>query len=389
MFRNLRLSLDEGYVLWIVISMSVREGRLLRPMNQIRIRKTIALTLFFLLSSAVLLRNKLESHFILQMPVLATIKVSFDSDMIYLDAPGMAQLGMPTLPDSYVDAPSIRVESAGPYPGGTWSLAFLDCKQHVKASDWMNVYLNRPADVDLPEGRRVNGKMTAGKFAVVRSMDDVVDLGKYPPIFPLIEKSKTNASYKARFEGNYRRLSDFAPFLLVSESSARFLVNQCEGDEYPTRSFRGNIIVDGKGLEPWAEETWAKIEISSEKHDTLVLHTIKQCPRCTVPCRDQTTGKFLFQADPLKLWKVLKAIFPRKFHDPEWGSWAGVFMGVYMGHNFDNGKESKLMVGDIITPKEIVPWDAHLQRELTTKVIMVLAVILGIISAIVAYFIKR
>jgi hypothetical protein len=33
------------------------------------------------------------------------IKVSFDSDMIYLDAPGMAQLGMPMLPDSYVDTP--------------------------------------------------------------------------------------------------------------------------------------------------------------------------------------------------------------------------------------------------------------------------------------------
>jgi hypothetical protein len=163
------------------------------------------------------------------MPVLATIQVSFDSDMIYLNAPGMAQVGMPTLPDSYEDAPSIRVESAGATADGTWSLAFLDCKQHVEASDWINEYLNRPADVDSPEKRRVNGKMTAGKFAVVRSMHNVVDLGKYPPIFPLIERSKTNAVYKARFEGNYRRLSDFAPFLLVSESSARFLSNQCEG----------------------------------------------------------------------------------------------------------------------------------------------------------------
>jgi hypothetical protein len=143
------------------------------------------------------------------MPVLATIKVSFNSDMIYLDAPGMAQLGMPTLPDSYVDAPSIRVESAGASPGGTWSLAFLECKQHVEASDWMNQYLNRLADVDLPEGRRVNGKMTAGNFAVVRSMDNVVDLGKYPPILPVIEKSKSNAAYKATTD-DFRTLHPFS-----------------------------------------------------------------------------------------------------------------------------------------------------------------------------------
>ncbi len=60
-------------------------------------------------------------------------------------------------------------------------------------------------------------------------------------------------------------------------------------------------------------------------------------------------------------------------------------MGVCMGHN---GKEGKLMVGDIITPKEIVPWDAHLEKELTTKVLMILAIILGTVGIIVAYFIK-
>jgi hypothetical protein len=52
-----------------------------------------------------------------------------------------------------------------------------------------------------------------------------------------------------------------------------------------------------------------------------------------------------------------------------------------MGHN---GKEGKLMVGDIISPIEIVPWDAHLQKELTTKALM----ILGIVGIIVAYIIK-
>jgi vacuolar-type H+-ATPase subunit I/STV1 len=56
-----------------------------------------------------------------------------------------------------------------------------------------------------------------------------------------------------------------------------------------------------------------------------------------------------------------------------------------MGHN---GKEGKIMVGDTITPKYIVPWDAHLQKELTNKVLMVLAVIFGIVSILVAYLLK-
>lgn len=327
--------------------------------------------------------------FSLQIPTLATIKVSFDSDILCLDAPGMSQLKVPTSEDAYADAPTIRVESAGPIAGGTWSLAFLDCKQHAKGSAWINEYLNKPVDAKETDGRLINGKKIPGKFAFVRSFQDVVDLGSYPPILPLIERAKKNSEYKARFEGNYRRLSDFAPFLLVSKSSAKDLASMCEVGEYPIRSFRGNIVIDGDELEPWAEETWATLEISSTTgaHEPLVVHTIKQCPRCTVPCRDQTTtGQFLFKDNKFMLWKVLKRVFPRKFSDPEWGSWAGVFMGVYIGHN---GMEGKLAVGDVITPKNIVPWDAHLKKEKQMKVLAVLGVGVAVVSVGAALLLKQ
>jgi hypothetical protein len=312
------------------------------------------------------------------MPVLATISVSFskDNDMLCLDAPGMPSLKVPTSEESYKDCETLKVESAGAAGAGTWSLAFLDCKVHDKGSAWINDYLNKPHE----KYGLVNGKKIPGKFALVRSFTQVVDLGAYPPIFPLIEKSKTDSNYKARFAGNYRRLSDFAPFLLVSEASAKFLGRACDmkenGGDYPTTSFRGNIIVSGESLGPWEEESWAQLEIVSDNDTTLVLHTIKQCPRCTVPCRDQArTGAWLFKNEQLKLWKVLKALYPRKFSDPEWGSWAGAFMGTYLGHN---GMTGKIAVGDTIHPTKIVAWDSHLKSEELGKWIKIGGVIVAV-----------
>jgi hypothetical protein len=184
--------------------------------------------------------------------------------MLYLDAPGMKRLQIPTSPDAYKDFPTVRVESAGVAAGIEWSLAFLDCKQHPEGSVWITNYLNSTPKLDIDGGRLVNGRKTKGSFALVRSLHDVVDMGAYPPLFPLIERSKkTDADYKKRFEGNFRRLSDFSPFLLVSKASARLLSKSCDVDSYPTLSFRGNIIVDGEGLEPWAEESWAELEILS------------------------------------------------------------------------------------------------------------------------------
>jgi len=320
-----------------------------------------------------------------QLPVLATIQVTFQDeekkDVLCLTAPGMEQLCLPTSSNAYKDGPALEVECAG----GTWSLATLECKQHMEGSAWITRYLNQPKEGE--EGkvkpRYINGKTAKGNFALVRSMESVVDLGQYPPIFPVIERSKYDPKYKARFEGNYRRLSDFAPFLLVSKASARDLASRAQVDNYPTRSFRGNIVVDGQQLEPWAEETWSRLEISSGSSSSLFLHNIKPCPRCTVPCRDQTTGNFLFP-EKLLLWKVLKATFPRKFHDPEWGSWAGAYMGVYMGHN---GEIGEIHLGDEVKPLEINRWDAHLQRS-TMQILLAGGAVMAI-SLLIPFVSKR
>jgi MOSC domain len=314
------------------------------------------------------------------MPALATVKVSFstgtDDQQLCLDAPGMPQQRVPLASDAYEAGPTLQIECAG----DNWSLASLSCKQHLEGSEWITQYLNsRP----MPNARCcVSGKSLPGTFALVRSIDAcVVHLGQYPPIFPLIARAKHDPVYEARFAGNYRRLSDFAPLLLVSQSSARFVAKQCQADCYPTVSFRGNIVVDG--APPWAEETWAELDVVASSSSTdqngaappLRLHTIKQCPRCTVPCRDQTTGEFLFPNEKFKLWNVLKKAFPRKSTDPEWGSWAGAYMGVYMG---SNGVEGTVAVGDTIVPRKIVRWDAHLQTEKRNTCFLVLLIAGGL-----------
>jgi hypothetical protein len=78
------------------------------------------------------------------------------------------------------------------------------------------------------------------------------------------------------------------------------------------------------------------------------------------------------------LWKTLKALYPRKYSDPEWGSWAGAYMGIYMGNM---GKIGKISVGDKIVPTRTSPWDAHLSSEISMK-IYVYIFAMGIMSSI-------
>jgi hypothetical protein len=102
-----------------------------------------------------------------------------------------------------------------------------------------------------------------------------------------------------------------------------------------------------------------KLEISSGKHDTLVLHTIKAVPAGTVPCRDQFWEEFLFQDDHAQALEGALGLPTQVSHDLEWDhgreplSW-----GVYMGHNGRRGASS----GWRHYYPEGVPWDAHLQE---------------------------
>jgi hypothetical protein len=97
--------------------------------------------------------------------------------------------------------------------------------------------------------------------------------------------------------------------------------------------------------EAWAEESWARIEVQpaagvGAAAAPLSLTKIKECPRCTVPCRDGLSGGWILPNAKLKLWTALKKVFPAKTADAEWGEWAGVFFGVYFG--FGGGKGGAL-----------------------------------------------
>jgi len=251
--------------------------------------------------------------------------------------------------------------------GGGWSFGFIAGKAHAAGSAWVSAYLNRKADTQ--EGgigdRLVSGKRKLSRYSLVRTLNNGLSMEAYPPIFPVIAKSKTVPEYKERFAGNYRQFSDFAPFLLVNQQSERFLASVAGLESYPIASFRGNIVVRSDGA--WEEEAWAVVDVcsptSARATPALTLRKIKECPRCNVPCRDELTGKFLFPDDSLKLWKVLKHVFPLKAGDPEWGNWAGVFFGVYFGHAGRAG--GTVRVGDRLVVRQYA--DTRTGWPLVTK----------------------
>jgi hypothetical protein len=272
----------------------------------------------------------------------------------------------------------IRIEASGrsTTTGKGWSLGFLDAELvGGGASAWLTEYLNRPVE-GATNGKRIHGKKRRAEFALARSPESTAGLSleEYPDCFPVLEKRRSSPEYAARFKGQRRRFADFAPFLLVNRASARDLAARAGVDTYPIRSFRGNIVVEAGGDGAWAEEGWSEIEIRGDAGGApgraprkLRLRKIKECPRCTVPCRDETTGRFLFPGRSTLLWKVLGRAFPRKRHDPEWGLWEGVFFGVYMG-NPDvslidaRGGGATIAVGDEVAVTRRRPWDAHLRR---------------------------
>lgn len=308
---------------------------------------------------------KMEAISQRKMPGLATVSVSFSADKssLLLDAPGMPQLAIPAASRAYLEQETVHIECSGKSTttGGGWSLGFEEAKVHPDASSWISNYLNREVG---PGGKRISGQRVSLRYAVVRSMA-ALEMQSYPPIFPLIARASEDPRYKERFAGNAKRFADFAPLLLVNQASARFVGERGGGQgAYPLAPFRGNLVVDS-GANAWAEESWARIEVlapagepGQQPREAVALRKIKECPRCTVPCRDQLTGGWLFPADSLRLWRVLRRAFPRKNRDPEWGTWAGPFFGVYFGNA---GHVGTLCVGDTLRVTETCHWDDHLR----------------------------
>jgi len=299
---------------------------------------------------------KLEAISKRKLPVLATIEVTIVDDGmgLLLEAPGMEPLWLPASSESYTSEASARVECSGrstTQGDAGWWLGTIDAWHHARGSAWVSSYLNR----HVGEGRLLSGKKRTN-YALMRSKQGLA-MESYPPAFPLIAKANVErcTDYAARFKENQKRFADFAPLLLVNRASAAFVGARGgarTGEEsYPIDSFRGNIVVQTERA--WIEETWKCIDVGG-----VTLNKIKECPRCTVPCRDEMTGDFVFPNEKLLLWKLLRTAFPRKNSDSEWGTWAGPFFGVYYGHA---GQQGTLRVGDPIRVVKTAPWDAHLR----------------------------
>jgi hypothetical protein len=235
---------------------------------------------------------KMEAISQRKLPILATITVELlggddtkSATSLRLSTPGMpAPLVVPAAEEAYDKMPTLQAEcsgrsttaAAGEAPGeGGWWLGSSPCKRHAAGSEWLTTYLNQPVEDGDGELLR-SGKTTRGSFALVRMIGGGVDMEQYPPVFPFIEKARTDPAYKARFAGNKRPFTDFAPFLVVNRASAAFVAERAEVATYPLGSFRGNIVVGP--AEAWAEESWGTMEIGG-----LPMRKIKECPRCTVP----------------------------------------------------------------------------------------------------------
>ena len=297
-----------------------------------------------------------------KLSALMTLSVEIEAETLCIRAPAefeMAPLRVPIAVASYADRRELVCTSSGksttdPNNAG-WILGEMSCRSAgEEASAWLSAYLNDPA-VD-----RQKRKKPPAVYTLARSMEaaECRDMLNYPPIFPIIETAHAGQ----RWSGNRTRFHDFAPFLVVNQASVRALSVLC-GVDYPADAFRSSIYVDGgasdgDALEPWAEETWRRMAIGD-----VALSKIKECPRCTVPCRDPTTGEYLFAGrDKLKLWATLKKEFPGKANDEEWSTWKGVFFGVYFGHN-GLGTGKTIRVGDRLTVTERTTWDAHIRAR--------------------------
>lgn len=325
--------------------------------------------------------SKLEAISQRKIPVLCTISVSISPNGLTLDAPGMPSLTVP-LEDGAGYGTALQVECSGrsTTTGGGWSLGFEDARVHDEGTAWFTEYLNRPHG---EHGRRLHGHEAFSNFGFVRGISSLA-MEEYPPIFPLLAKAKEDMDYKLRLAGNRKRFADFAPLLIVCQASCHFVgerVPDASGGAtavpYPVMSLRGNVVVEG--TKPWDEETWKRIEICSSSGEHVVnLRKIKECPRCTSPCRDQLTGDWVFPSVPLTLWNVLGEAFPAKRKDEEWATWAGPFMGVYFGNNGMEG--ATVRVGDLIRAVETCRWDDHQRRRVPVPWIIAVAAV-GVIAA--------
>jgi len=107
-------------------------------------------------------------------------------------------------------------------------------------------------------------------------------------------------SYAKTWKGGYLgkpTLTDGFPILIASENSLNLLNEKlvaANKKTIPMSRFRPNIVLKGKSLKPFEEDTWKVIVIGN-----TIFAIVKACPRCKQSCTDQATG--VVNSEPLAI----------------------------------------------------------------------------------------
>ena len=169
-------------------------------------------------------------------PRLTLISARIDSDVLYVNAPGMPMLELPVRPH-FSDVVQVQVHD--------------DVTQGVsvgeEAKNWFSNFLGAPC-------------------RLVFMPDEILR-----PVGPDYSRG-----------GDVVSFADAFPLMLISQSSLDDL-NTRLTVPVPMDRFRPNIVIRGCGA--YDEDTWKKIRIGE-----VVFRLVKPCSRCVTTTVDQATG---------------------------------------------------------------------------------------------------
>jgi uncharacterized protein len=144
-------------------------------------------------------------------------------------------------------------------------------------------------------------------------------------------------------EGAFNQVAaaDGMPFLLVSQASLTeaHAANDMAPETVPIDRYRGNVVIDGNGLEPFGEDyidPEAKFSIGE-----IGLWVVKACSRCPIPEIDQQSGELAGGA-----LRVLRGRAGEIFTGEK---------GVFFGQNMVHANTGVIAVGDVVAVETMSP----------------------------------
>ncbi|WP_416140018.1 MOSC domain-containing protein [Halomonas sp. HK25] len=228
-----------------------------------------------------------------QLPAMARIRVTLESDALVLTRPGEEPLHVPLAAQGR-ERLSVYV----------WEDRCDALDEGVEAREWL---------------ARVLGDLRGSGLRLVRFAPD--------------HRRRVEPDFLAEGEQAHTGFADGYPFLVATTASLAALNRALEasgGEALPMDRFRPNIVIEG--AEPFAEDGWREIGA-----DGWWLGLRKPCQRCKITTVDQQSGEIRHPGEPLKTLMTLK---PRL-------AWKGAFFG--QNAILLAGEGQRLRAGDRVT----------------------------------------